>query len=365
MFDIGQETYTETDGTIHERSFLVMKGQRVDDSWAIRHRGDELISAGVYNAESALPILQLPISQMGVVFETLSLPLQSEVHDGIDSCKFRAEDKSILAQFNVEFEWEKWARAYSMSDVAESLKKHLEDEPSGFRYFVDDEDDFLNGFGIKYTIVKSEDSFGLVLSQLEPKIKSIMAAVEDRLLLESDSKSLVTMFNFPLRIRTVCEQYLIYFIQFLQDLGIEASGSISHEAGQVLFSVTPSDEQEGLERIREALTLYMKLPSHPIEALDSGTDMAVQQLKANVAFLSGQLMLAQAIVQAKDATIEALQLSNFQYRQASGGTMISSNQQKDSEPLIPGVVTVVPVDVKGLTINLPELLRRLKRRFSH
>ena len=53
-----------------------------------------------------------------------------------------------------------------------------------------------------------------------------------------------------------------------------------------------------------------------------------------------------------------LQLSNYQYKQ-----LIDANSKKDEnkEDIIKGVVSVDKFESKGFSINLAELMRRLKR----
>jgi hypothetical protein len=163
-------------------------------------------------------------------------------------------------------------------------------------------------------------------------------------------------------------------VQFLRDLGIEAGASIKHEARQVLFSVTPSEGAEALDRIREALDVYLRLPDSPEFAAQASAygDIAVQQLQANIFHLKGQLALSRAVLQARNAQIEALQLSNFTYQQllatqqqvATIPMLPPSTSESDTEPLVPGVIEVTKYEGTGFTINLPEMLRRLKRRFD-
>jgi hypothetical protein len=69
--------------------------------------------------------------------------------------------------------------------------------------------------------------------------------------------------RFPPAIRTACEQYLLYFVQFLEDLGVSATAEIKEDAKRVLFSVTPTDGCAALQQIREALEVYLKLPEMP------------------------------------------------------------------------------------------------------
>jgi hypothetical protein len=86
--------------------------------------------------------------------------------------------------------------------------------------------------------------------------------------------------------------------------------------------------------------------------------------------LKSQLALAHAIDQAKNATIETLELSNFQYRQmmlAQTPEALPSNpksisETSEKEDLIKGFITVTPLKGKGFEINLPNILRSLKRR---
>jgi hypothetical protein len=102
--------------------------------------------------------------------------------------------------------------------------------------------------------------------------------------------SLLTFFDFPEEVRIPCEQYLLYFIQFLKDLGVEATGEIQQEAGQVLFSVTPTDRDTALDKIRVALEIYMRLPSSPISDSSSG-EIVAQRLEANIYHLSSTLSI--------------------------------------------------------------------------
>ncbi len=69
------------------------------------------------------------------------------------------------------------------------------------------------------------------------------------------------------------------------------------------------------------------------------------------------------MLQAKDALIENLQLSNYQYRQIMEQKPQSKQSEKEEE-LIKDIVTIKKFDGKGFSINFPEILRRLKRVFK-
>lgn len=215
-------------------------------------------------------------------------------------------------------------------------------------------------------------------------LEPILTEAQAILAAEVERNALVTLFDFPVSIRTACEQYLLYFAQFLRDLGIEAEADIQHRAGRVLFAVKPQDGAEALGRIQEALAEYLDLPGAPdIDSAATGNDdVAVLQLQANVHHLRGQLALASAVIQAKRAETEALELSNFQYRQMlavatqvnrvpdlldaarSGSSAEKPSDVEAEEAILGGLATIVSYEAPGVKVNLPELYRRLKRRFK-
>lgn len=135
---------------------------------------------------------------------------------------------------------------------------------------------------------------------------------------DTESGFIKFSFIFPDEIKIHCEQYLLYFAQFLQDLGIKATSNLKEEAGKVLFSVTPTDDFEALDKIREALAIYLSLPSNPIpnSTGDRMVDMVLSGARANIKHLESQLELAivklqfkEATLELKDATIEQHQLT--------------------------------------------------------
>ncbi|HYE76343.1 MAG TPA: hypothetical protein VEF04_23565, partial [Blastocatellia bacterium] len=186
--------------------------------------------------------------------------------------------------------------------------------------------------------------------------------------LSNRSDSVAMSFDFPAEVRVTCEQYLLYFAQFLRDLGVEADTTLTHDAGQVLFTVTPTNKQQALDRIRDALEIYLKLPYSPISDT-TGSEIAVQRLEANILRLRSDLKLAAAELQAKNTTIQAQQLTiDIQRGLLSGEIIIDSlkdvtpkAKDKDKEEVFDGLAEITKYEGKGFNLNLPEIFRRLKR----
>ncbi len=134
------------------------------------------------------------------------------------------------------------------------------------------------------------------------------------LLTNNSNDSFLVSFDFPDEVKVPCEQYLIYFAQFLRDLGINATPNLKEQAGKVLFSVTPTDDIEALDKIREALAVYLNLPSSPIEYNESFAAMRLHQQIDNLQHFQRmaereirsserELRLAQTVIENQDKII--------------------------------------------------------------
>jgi len=212
-----------------------------------------------------------------------------------------------------------------------------------------------------------------VLRYWLPIIKDVCEEAETILVTSIRKEALVALFQFAPEVKTACEQYLLYFVQFLEDLGIRATADLQEQARGVLFTVTPQSGPEGLELIREALDLYLRMPQSADfdTEVTRHTDIAVQQYAANVLHLRSQLTLAQAVLETKNATIEALQAANFQYKQLLGakpqGRLAGSGagDAQADETILGGAITLTnKYNRMGVQFNLASIFRKLRRRFK-
>jgi len=173
-------------------------------------------------------------------------------------------------------------------------------------------------------------------------------------------------FTFPEELKVPCEQYLLYFAQFLKDLGINVTPNLREEAGKVLFSVTPTDDIEALDKIREALEVYLRLPSSSVTS--NSQEIAIQRLEIQVENCRLQIRLAKAELQLKEATIQQQQISIMKLGE---NVMIDSmvkpvSEKKKSEKIVKGVEVgkVEELEKYGVIIDLGELFRTMKDWFK-
>ncbi len=151
------------------------------------------------------------------------------------------------------------------------------------------------------------------------------------------------------------------FIQFLKDVGVDATAEIEEQAGRVLFAITPKDPSVALGKIREALDVYLELAkrrSNDIVPLNA--DIEIQRMAAEVDHIRSQLRLAHIMVTQQDRLLAQKDELIQQQQLLSGQILISSLQPpvpaasaEPEEPLIGDLVTVKPFEVYGVKFSSP------------
>jgi hypothetical protein len=266
---------------------------------------------------------------------------------------------TLLSFLELEF----WNQIYTPTTFIRDLKSMITRE---------------RGIGIVEIEVIQSESYGLrlvfTIDDLKTKIGDSITTIIGFLkemelqaitesLNEEKGKSLATYFSFPEDVKTSCEQYLLYFGEFLRTVGINAAVEIKEEADRVLFSVTPNDSHEALDRIRQVLDLYLGLPTAtftPTE--DREYRLEGQRLTANVMHLKSQLMLAQATLEAKNATIEAQRERLIYQGQLIEGRLLPEPakpqaKEVEKEEILDGMVEIKKYEGKGFAVNLPKMYR--------
>jgi hypothetical protein len=311
--------------------------------------------------ERVYEIIIIPISQLEFLrYIHIDKP---ESRDGVD----------FVFSFNPDLsEWQKSCTPNEYFQAFESIASSTTYPKSEVALNNPDEG-MSQGFFAKFSSQNSSTPMMLTLSWGLSTLQRIQAAVEHLIHQEklNDDNTLVSKFNFPTELRVPCEQYLLFFGQFLRDLGVEVATDIKHEAGQVLFSVTPTNKEEALDRIQEALMVYLGMSASPVNDLTAlDYEIAVQRLVAEVQTLQSRVTLARAELQLKEATIQQQQIA-IEHLRPEGGLMLTSlkemsphSKEDDREEVIDGLVAVKKFEWHFLEVGIPELYRRVKQLFS-
>ncbi|MFG6104902.1 CHAT domain-containing protein [Leptothoe sp. EHU-05/26/07-4] len=179
-------------------------------------------------------------------------------------------------------------------------------------------------------------------------------------------KLLTERFNFPPEVKTACEQYLLYFAEFLKDVGIKVSTNITEEDQDVILTVIPENKEDALEKIEHLLNLYLHLPNGTLVSdyqLNAEMGIQAQKLYGQIKQLESQLSLTNAENQFLQLTVDSL---NRELKRYDSQILLVSKaeKEKDKEPVIGNqdnaIVSLTEIDVWGVNVNLANLLRSIK-----
>ncbi len=350
----------------NEKLEITVKGQVIDHhSYSIGNRINIRIDYSEFKKIEDLKLKDIPESVSDItvyycVFAKEIIPVieAPEINLVLKSFWEKNLPKIIIES---QVETEKWEKPFSLIRLTEKLREIASNK--NVEYHQEDERFVSNGFGIKYPFEKNDDTtIGQVFRESIDVFRELINNAEASLIEESNIDKLATFFEFPEEIRAICEQYLIYFSTFLRDLGVEATVEIQENKQRTFFFCTPIDKNEGLKRIKDALDIYLNLPGQSNLPQTPGdfNDVSVVQLVSTIYHFKSQILLLESVVQNKNATIEALSIANFQYRQ-----LIETNKKNEpkGEELFGGLVTVTEYESKGFKIDLPKLFKMLKRKW--
>lgn len=273
------------------------------------------------------------------------------------------EEENIELFIDFSWELEKWKNIFSPEELMAEIKKVVTDR-SNLSLNYDTE-----GYELAF-VCELDQSIAGYLHICRRVTKSAI----NQLIIENRANSLTSVFEFPEHFRVPCEQYLIYFGEFLNNIGIRATTEITHEASTVLFTVVPESKEIALENIREALEIYIQLPSKVsnMSYVNVPNDPQLQQLYANIQHLNSQVLLLNATIQMQDQTIKQQQNMIKQQQEVVDATILhtslvamsTSGKEEDKEELFGGTLALTKLEWKGFELNIANIYRWIKNQFK-
>lgn len=365
----------KTNVGLEYKSILLVDEMEVDHEHYFIHEDSEGLYLRIVDSDLYDRILQFEFPELKDQVQHLNLQFPfvfdedtPEIQLGSIAFK-KCMDEKVVVRFHFEVNTGEWRKPWSIKEYQDEFKRVIEEYsyyPIKFEPVDDGEDENWGEFSIIYEehspeLLISED----IDSAMEP-IDELHRKVVLALYHKRNDGSIVIPFAFPDEVKVPCEQYLLYFVEFLKDVGINASAGIQESPGKVLFSVTPSESSEALEKIQMALDIYLQLPQSPISSheLDVKTDFQTQRLVSNIQHLQGQLALAGAIIQQKDFLINQ-QAVLIGQQSFSSAVLLKSmqNEESDREEILGGLVSVKGYDIGFAEINVHTIVRKLKEYF--
>lgn len=348
---------------------------RIPKIYIQRTHRKKIFDITVKDDEAAKVIAEHKFSDLPILCRSLSLPIVNHVDFGSGIIGqgvsiYKDNSGQYVVAVRLIFDVENWKHLWSIKEYTDQFKSIISgSETIGMNFSGQDFFVFSLGVSIEGRVKDVEAIIHTEVLKWWGETYEHHEMTEKSLMSKLHSESVVKQFDFPEEVRVPCEQYLLYFAQFLKDLGVEANTALTHEAGQVLFSVTPIDKQQALDKISSALDVYLRLPSNPISDATSEA-IAVQRLEANILRLRSDLKLAAAELQAKNATIQAHEITiKVQKGLLSGEIMFESmkdltQKPEDKEYPTRDTKLIIPRKSKNSETNLNEIFRRLEKNFS-
>lgn len=205
-------------------------------------------------------------------------------------------------------------------------------------------------------------------------IKDVFDSTEVICAVQDEDAPLKAVFSFPQHLEKACEQYLIYFGEFLTDLGISADVQLREVGKNILFSVSPDDKEEALKRVKSALAIYLKLPNVYEESKSEfamDVDPIIQRHIANIEHLRSQLRLSEAVVRLQASEITSIR-NALMSTQGSMTIIIensldvvnTSGQVEKREEFFCGALKFIPWKKGPIEIDAGKIVSSLKRLFG-
>lgn len=312
-----------------------------------------LYSREIFNIvknEKIYDLFKKNIKEIEIPLDIEYIPVTIEENDSAELFIKRNNNKYVIGcrfQYDSEF----WERGYSIANMVHKIED-ITNKNTKILFKIDDSDTTLNGFKLYKTVKFSDNILKNEINEFMKEVKEIFQVSKD-FFEKSNTDAIYFEFDVDKSIQVPYKQYLVYFIQFLEDLGIESRSEIKDKVNKIMFQVIPKDKTIALKNIRACLEIYINLiDSKDIEVYEDYSNVAVMNLKFNINHLKNQLMLANTIIEQQQIAINLLKNVKVNI----------PDEKKDEIELFNGAIKVKEFEYKGLIINPAKILKLLKRR---
>lgn len=362
---------------------LVFKGQTVEmkDGYVRSGLWEEtefnIVSSILYERVSVYPIIKL--TEVGNVFINYALDFSNSFKKfylrdfELNKESFESDKEKIRLRFYLFANLRDWTHLWSGSEHIDAFFHFLKQRSLrdfNMHIFFDKEE-ATEPYEVQHRVTFIPFDCEVPLNKVVDECIKVFTEAHDQVLDEFQSSltsySLTEQFNFPSEVKTACEQYLLYFAEFLKDVGIEVTTNITEKDQDVILTIIPENKKDALEKIGYLLNLYLHLPNGTLVndyQLNAEMGIQAQKLYGQIQQLESQLSLTNAENQFLQLTVDSLKRDLKRY---DSQILLESkaNKNKDKEPLIGNrdnaIVSLTEISFWGVNVNLASLLRELKK----
>lgn len=283
---------------------------------------------------------------------------ESEEFPNVDWIDFRCDGNSVELTLHVTFNWENWDHPLTIQEFLEFYKDEI--GRLGLNSEITKDEGWAS---LNITLVVIQDE---IIKSIEPFIVKAKNTYQSLLikLIKNKSKDLfVKVFEFPREYESICSQYLIWFGEFLQNLGIDASVSTENNNGQTSLIVSPKDDIKLTDSIEKLFYQYISLPYS--EYLPASDPKITAEDNFKIQMLTNQIENFKSQIQMKDAVIEMKELSIMNlkesYDKKSSELMLvkSMKNSKDIE-MLEGSFSLGEIKWGPFKLNPKKLIDKIK-----
>lgn len=186
----------------------------------------------------------------------------------------------------------------------------------------------------------------------------------------SNRHQIIANFEFRSDLQGACSKYLIYFIEFLKDLGIDANSELKRVGNEILFTIEPSDPQTSLRRIKDALAAYLMLPESNTQINTTNESNLLIQLKleklnSEIQALKSSIKIQDTLLSLQNSKIESLRNNTANHQPSSpldGLKSISSPKKTESrDEFLNGFIKLGKFQKLGIEFNWNALIHLIKK----
>jgi hypothetical protein len=217
-----------------------------------------------------------------------------------------------------------------------------------------------------HLIIKMEITEGVLSENFEHLFKIIEGGIiqlNSKYEEESFQSTFTKFFNFPSEYSTICSQYLMWFGEFLKNLGIEADVHTEPKSGQTALIVSPKENPELLEEIEKLFYQYLALPYAELLPASKQTPeevYAYQSAMSQIGNLKNQIQMKDSMLQLQQATNSAL--TEKLILQANQPLLLESLKDEKKYEFFGGLISIPAKQEfgknKNISINFEKLFSK-------
>lgn len=278
----------------------------------------------------------------------------SEAFDNLSWIGLFKKGDRLEVSYSVVFEYKEWQNPFKVSSLIDPYKRRLQE--LGYRVDVTDDEQDIS---VNAHAELESEVIIRAIEQFAEIAKSEYLKLENELIKDTNSGLVTKIFKFPKGFETICSQYVLWFGELLENIGIEANVSAENRGGHTFLTIDPGDDGRLKENIERVLYQYLSLPySEYVPAETARQDIEkkvfIQSLQQQVSFFEQQLEVKKSVMELQCLTNEKLKAD---LAAANQKTLLLESMQNGRIDILEGAVSIKEYSIGPIVINPKKLLK--------